>query len=153
MPALLLSIFRFVRLLLSGHQAVAIENAAPVAPDKVVLTIGDQMPPCWLQLAAFLQKSKRPGRRGPGHKRRRVCHSKGGLDLQAAIANPQWTGIARGWLPCAVADRVELEELCRVRGALSCCPYIRYCGAHPARGGHVTAGGRGWMARPFFRAS
>jgi hypothetical protein len=28
MPALLLSIFRFVRLLLSGHQAIAIENAA-----------------------------------------------------------------------------------------------------------------------------
>ena len=28
MPALLLFIFRFVRLLLSGHQAIAIENAA-----------------------------------------------------------------------------------------------------------------------------
>ena len=28
MPALLLSIFRFVRLVLSGHQAIAIENAA-----------------------------------------------------------------------------------------------------------------------------
>jgi hypothetical protein len=28
MPALLLSIFRFARLLLSGRQAIAIENAA-----------------------------------------------------------------------------------------------------------------------------
>ena len=28
MPVLLLFVFRFVRLLLSGHQAVAIENAA-----------------------------------------------------------------------------------------------------------------------------
>jgi len=27
MPVLLLSIFRFIRLLLSGHQAIAIENA------------------------------------------------------------------------------------------------------------------------------
>src|SRR6516165_4399391 len=43
MPALLLSIFRFVRLLLSGHQAVAIENAA-----------------LRLQLAAFQRKRKRP---------------------------------------------------------------------------------------------
>src|SRR5215813_12157014 len=43
MPALLLSIFRFVRLLLSGHQAVAIENAA-----------------LRLQLAAFQRKQKRP---------------------------------------------------------------------------------------------
>src|SRR5713101_2746425 len=43
MPALLLSIFRFVRLLLSGHQVIAIENAAPR-----------------LQLAAFQRKRKRP---------------------------------------------------------------------------------------------
>jgi len=43
MPALLLSIFRFVRLLLSGHQALAIENAA-----------------LRLQLAAFKRKRKRP---------------------------------------------------------------------------------------------
>jgi hypothetical protein len=43
MPALLLSIFRFVRLLLSGHQAIAIENAA-----------------LRLQLAAFQRKRKRP---------------------------------------------------------------------------------------------
>src|SRR5262249_18925619 len=43
MPALLLSFFRFVRLLLSGHQAVAIENAA-----------------LRLQLAAFQRKRKRP---------------------------------------------------------------------------------------------
>lgn len=43
MPALLLSIFRFVRLLLSGHQALAIENAA-----------------LRLQLAAFQRKRKRP---------------------------------------------------------------------------------------------
>ena len=42
MPALLLSIFRFVRLL-SGHQALAIENAA-----------------LRLQLAAFQRKRKRP---------------------------------------------------------------------------------------------
>src|SRR5215467_10491065 len=43
MPALFLSIFRFVRLLLSGHQALAIENAA-----------------LRLQLAAFQRKRKRP---------------------------------------------------------------------------------------------
>lgn len=43
MPALLLSLIRFVRLLLSGHQAVAIENAA-----------------LRLQLAAFRRKRKRP---------------------------------------------------------------------------------------------
>ena len=43
MPALFLSIFRFVRLLLSGHQAIAIENAA-----------------LRLQLAAFQRKRKRP---------------------------------------------------------------------------------------------
>src|SRR5271167_4129026 len=43
MPALFLSIFRFVRLLTSGHQAVAIENAA-----------------LRLQLAAFQRKHKRP---------------------------------------------------------------------------------------------
>jgi hypothetical protein len=42
MPALLLSIFRFVRLLLSGHQALAIENAA-----------------LRLQLAAFQRKRQR----------------------------------------------------------------------------------------------
>ena len=43
MPALLLSVIRFVRLLLCGHQAVAIENAA-----------------LRLQLAAFRPKRKRP---------------------------------------------------------------------------------------------
>src|SRR5712691_2397646 len=43
MPALLLSVIRFVRLLLSGHQAVAIENAA-----------------LRQQLAAFRRKRKRP---------------------------------------------------------------------------------------------
>src|SRR5215831_4963618 len=43
MPALLLSVFRFVRLLLSGHQAIAIENAA-----------------LRLQLAAFQRTRKRP---------------------------------------------------------------------------------------------
>src|SRR5262244_3294352 len=43
MPALLLSIFRFVRLLQSGHQAIAIENAA-----------------LRLQLAAFQRTRKRP---------------------------------------------------------------------------------------------
>ena len=43
MPALLLSIFRFVRLLMSGHQAIAIENAA-----------------LRLQLAAFQRKRQRP---------------------------------------------------------------------------------------------
>jgi putative transposase len=43
MPALLLSLIRFVRLLLSGHQAVALENAA-----------------LRLQLAAFQGKRKRP---------------------------------------------------------------------------------------------
>src|SRR5688572_24021713 len=43
MPALLLSLIRFVRLLLSGRQAVALENAA-----------------LRLQLAAFQRKRKRP---------------------------------------------------------------------------------------------
>src|SRR5215813_2210828 len=43
MPALLLSIFRFIRLLLSGHQAIAIENAA-----------------LRLQLAAFQRNRKQP---------------------------------------------------------------------------------------------
>ena len=43
MPVLLMSVLRFVRLLLSGHQAVAIENAARR-----------------LQLAAFRRKHKRP---------------------------------------------------------------------------------------------
>ena len=43
MPALLLSVFRFVRLLMSGHQAIAIEHAA-----------------LRLQLAAFQRKRKRP---------------------------------------------------------------------------------------------
>src|SRR3954447_26387104 len=43
MPVLFLSVFRFVRLLLSGHQAVAIENAA-----------------LRLQIAAFQRKQKRP---------------------------------------------------------------------------------------------
>src|SRR3954452_14845259 len=43
MPVLFLSAFRFVRLLLSGHQAVAIENAA-----------------LRMQLAAFRRKRKRP---------------------------------------------------------------------------------------------
>ena len=43
MPAFLLSIIRFVQLLMSGHQAVAIENAA-----------------LRLQLAAFQRKRKRP---------------------------------------------------------------------------------------------
>src|SRR5215813_6599314 len=43
MTVLLLSVLRFVRLLLSGHQAVAIENAA-----------------LRLQLAAFRRKRKRP---------------------------------------------------------------------------------------------
>ena len=43
MPALFLSMFRFLRLLLSGHQAVAIENAA-----------------LRLQIAAFQRQRKRP---------------------------------------------------------------------------------------------
>src|SRR6478609_3372246 len=43
MPELVLSIFRFVRFLLSGHQAVAIENAA-----------------LRLQLAAFRRQRRRP---------------------------------------------------------------------------------------------
>jgi len=43
MPALLPFIFRFVQLLLSGHQAIAIENAA-----------------LRLQLAAFQRERKRP---------------------------------------------------------------------------------------------
>jgi putative transposase len=43
MPILILSVFRFVRLLLSGHQAVAIENAA-----------------LRMQLAAFQRQRKRP---------------------------------------------------------------------------------------------
>ena len=43
MPVLFLLVFRFVRLLLSGHQAVAIENAA-----------------LRMQLAAFKRKRKRP---------------------------------------------------------------------------------------------
>ena len=43
MPVLLLLVFRFVRLLLSGHQAVAIENAA-----------------LRMQIAAFQRKRKRP---------------------------------------------------------------------------------------------
>ena len=43
MPVVFLSIFRFVRLLMAGHQAVAIENAA-----------------LRLQLAAFQRKRKRP---------------------------------------------------------------------------------------------
>src|SRR3954447_11271598 len=43
MPLLLLFVFRFVRLLLSGHQAVALENAA-----------------LRMQIAAFQRKRKRP---------------------------------------------------------------------------------------------
>jgi len=43
MPAFFLSVFRFVRLLMSGHQAIAIENAA-----------------LRLQLAAFQRKRERP---------------------------------------------------------------------------------------------
>ena len=43
MPVVFLSIFRFVRLLMAGHQAVAIENAA-----------------LRLQLAAFQRNRKRP---------------------------------------------------------------------------------------------
>src|ERR1700746_800200 len=43
MPLLLLFVFRLVRLLLSGHQAVAIENAA-----------------LRMQIAAFQRKRKRP---------------------------------------------------------------------------------------------
>src|SRR5207237_32188 len=43
MPVLLLFVFRFVRLLLSGHRAVAIENAA-----------------LRMQIAAFQRKRKRP---------------------------------------------------------------------------------------------
>src|SRR4051812_15398071 len=43
MPLLLLFVFRFVRLLLSGHQAVALENAA-----------------LRMQIAAFQRKGKRP---------------------------------------------------------------------------------------------
>jgi len=43
MPALFLSIFRIVRLLMSGHQAIAVENAA-----------------LRLQVAAFQRKRKRP---------------------------------------------------------------------------------------------
>ena len=43
MPILLLCLFRFVRLLMSGHQAVAVRNTA-----------------MWLQLAAFKRKRKRP---------------------------------------------------------------------------------------------
>ena len=43
MPVILLCVFRFVRLLFSGHQAVAVENLA-----------------LRLQLAAFKRKRKRP---------------------------------------------------------------------------------------------
>src|SRR6266513_4901584 len=43
MPALLLFVFRFVRLLLNGHQAVVLENAA-----------------LRMQIAAFQRKRKRP---------------------------------------------------------------------------------------------
>src|SRR5260370_35075237 len=43
MPVLLLCVFRFVRLLMSGHQTVALENTA-----------------LRLQLAAFQRKRKRP---------------------------------------------------------------------------------------------
>ena len=43
MPELLLSVIRFIQLLLSGHQAIAIENAA-----------------LRLQLAAFRRCRKRP---------------------------------------------------------------------------------------------
>src|SRR5688500_8588740 len=43
MPAFFLSIFRFLRLLMNGHEAIALENAA-----------------LRLQLAAFQRKRKRP---------------------------------------------------------------------------------------------
>ena len=43
MPVIVLCVFRFVRLLFSGHQAVAVENVA-----------------LRLQLAAFKRKRKRP---------------------------------------------------------------------------------------------
>jgi len=43
MPVLFLFVFRFVRLLLSGHQAIAIENAA-----------------LRMQISAFQRKPKRP---------------------------------------------------------------------------------------------
>jgi len=43
MPVLYLFVFRFVRLLLSGHQAVAVENAA-----------------LRMQIAAFQRQRKRP---------------------------------------------------------------------------------------------
>jgi hypothetical protein len=43
MPVIILCVFRFVRLLGSGHQAIAIENLG-----------------LWLQLAAFKRKRKRP---------------------------------------------------------------------------------------------
>src|SRR5215510_4277033 len=43
MPGLVLLVFRFIRLLLSGHHAVAIENAA-----------------LRIQIAAFQRKKKRP---------------------------------------------------------------------------------------------
>ena len=43
MPVLFLFVFRFVRLLVSGHQAIAIENAA-----------------LRMQLIAFQRKRKRP---------------------------------------------------------------------------------------------
>jgi hypothetical protein len=43
MPVLLLFVFRFIRLLLSGHQAVAIENAA-----------------LRMQIAAFQRKRRHP---------------------------------------------------------------------------------------------
>jgi hypothetical protein len=42
LPALLLCVFRFVRLLMSGHQAVALENALPV--QSVALGGGAKLP-------------------------------------------------------------------------------------------------------------
>jgi hypothetical protein len=45
MPAVRLSVIRFVRVLLSGHQAIAIENAAARSLPEKAETTGDALFP------------------------------------------------------------------------------------------------------------
>jgi len=67
MPALFLFIFRFFRLLMSGHQAVALENAA-----------------LRLQLAAFQRKRKRPVRRALGSRATTIRLARGLFGMQVS---------------------------------------------------------------------
>ena len=65
--------------------------------------------------------------------------------LNVPVLFPNFKDVCPAWLRDATQ--------CRIRGALCRDRCIQCFRPHPTRGGHVTAGDRGWMGEPLFLAS